>query len=155
MSRSTRNSCQLRPRKTKFVEIFRTTPTNTVCPNFYVLMHADGCLFAPQCSYCYLKSSLWYLRRPVAFDNVEDLLRQVSDWIARDELETYVLNAGNLSDSLTFEGPRPLVGQLVELFRSQAEAPGRPHELLLVTKGGRAHAEPLLQRPPCRNVVRM
>jgi len=47
-----------------------------------------------------------------------------------------VLNAGNLSDSLCFERDRPLVESLVALFRREAEASGRPHTLLLVTKGG-------------------
>lgn len=44
----------LRKRKTRFVEIFRTTPAKTVCPNFFVLTHANGCAFTPECSYCFL-----------------------------------------------------------------------------------------------------
>ena len=39
----------LRPRSTRFVELFRTTPPKTVCPNFYVLSHANGCAFQPHC----------------------------------------------------------------------------------------------------------
>ena len=146
-------ACELRPRSTAFVDLFRTTPAQTVCPNFYVLCHANGCLFEPNCSYCYLRSSLWHLSRPAAFSNVQEMLRQVRAWIARDGLETYVLNTGNLSDSLAFEDVRPAVSALVELFRREAEAPGRPHELLLVTKGGLAHCGALLDRPPCRNVI--
>ncbi|OGV74162.1 MAG: hypothetical protein A3K19_21045 [Lentisphaerae bacterium RIFOXYB12_FULL_65_16] len=146
-------ACELKERKTKFVDIFRTTPVLTVCPNFYVLMHANGCTFAPLCRYCYLKSSFWYLQKPRAFSNVEPLLREVSEWIAKDDLESYILNAGNLSDSLTFEGPRPLAASLVEVFRREAESKDRRHVLLLVTKGGARECEALLSTQPCRNVV--
>lgn len=145
--------CVTRERKTKFVDIFRTTPANTVCPNFYVLAHADGCGFPAECSYCYLKSSFWYLSAPQVFTNLDKLLEEVRAWLARDELESYVLNMGNLSDSLTFENVRPLVRQLVGLFRQEAEAKGRPHALLLVTKGGVEECRPLLAERPCRNVI--
>ncbi len=142
-----------RERRSKFVDIFRTTPTNTVCPNFYVLAHADGCSFAPQCSYCYLKSSFWYLHAPQVFTNVAEMEREIRAWLARDDLESYVLNTGNLSDSLVFEEVRPVVARLVELFRSEAEAKGRRHALLLVTKGGRRECAPFLELPACPNAI--
>jgi DNA repair photolyase len=145
--------CVKRERKTKFVDIFRTTPVNTVCPNFYVLAHADGCGFAPQCSYCYLKSSFWYLATPQVFTNTGRMFREIRAWLARNDLESYVLNMGNLSDSLTFEPVRPLTAQLIELFRREAEAKGRRHALLLVTKGGLEECQPLLAESPCRNVI--
>jgi len=119
------------------VEILRTTPSRTVCPNFYVLSHANGCAYDPACDYCYLRSVLWYLDRPRIFTNVDDLVADVRAWIARDCLESTMLNTGNLSDSLAFERERPLAARLVELFREEAERKGRPHALLLVTKGGR------------------
>ena len=144
-------TCKLRERKSKFVEIFRTTPPGTVCPNFYVLSHANGCTFDPQCSYCYLKSSFGHLKEQQAFTNTDRLLAEVRRWIARDKLESYLLNAGNLSDSLVFEGTRPLIGQLVEMFR--AHAAGRPHTLLLVTKGGLRECECLFGRESCPNVI--
>ncbi|HUT35821.1 MAG TPA: hypothetical protein VNE39_20205 [Planctomycetota bacterium] len=153
MSKRSGDRCIRRKRKTRFVSIFRTTPVNTVCPNFYVLAHADGCAFAPECSYCYLKSSFWYLNAPQVFTNTEKLEAEVRAWLARDDLESYVLNMGNLSDSLTFEHVRPLTGHLVELFRAEAEAKGRPHALLLVTKGGVEECRPLLSQSPCRNVI--
>ena len=143
----------LRQRKTKFVEIFRTTPVETVCPNFYVLAHANGCRFQPLCRYCYLKSSLWFLQTPQAFTNAEDMIQEISDWVEKDELESVVLNSGNLSDSLAFEKDRPLFAQLVETMREKATSKGRPHTLLLVTKGGAEECRPLLQIPPCDNVV--
>ncbi|MFH0962722.1 MAG: hypothetical protein V2A58_01775 [Planctomycetota bacterium] len=143
----------LRERSSSFVELFRSTPTDTVCPNFYVLAHANGCSFAPGCSYCYLRSSFWYLKGPHVFTNVGRLLHDVSAWIARDDLESYVLNMGNLSDSLVFESVRPVVCRLVDLFRRQAHAKGRPHSLLLVTKGGARQCRPLYALEPSPSVI--
>jgi len=144
-------SCTVRERKGRFIEIFRTTPPRTVCPNFYVLSHANGCAFRPQCEYCYLKSSLWHLRDQEAFSNLDRMFTEVRRWIARDGLESYVLNAGNLSDSLAFEEARPMVARLVDLFREAAA--GRKHTLLLVTKGGVRACRALMKRPPCPNVI--
>ena len=148
-----RTECELRERKTPFVDILRTTPTKTVCPNFYVFAHADGCSFSPTCSYCYLKSSLWFLGRPRAFKKTAGMLEEVRQWIARDDLESFVLNMGNLSDSLVFEKSRPLLRELVEVFRTEAEAKGRPHCLLLVTKGGVSDCRPLFRMKPSANVI--
>ncbi len=143
----------LAARRTRFVGILRTTPARTVCPNFYVLAHANGCVYRPECAYCYLKSSFWSLKEPRVYANTEPLLEEVRRWIGRPELETYVLNAGNLSDSLLFEPARPLMGGLIELFRTEAEMRGRPHELLLVTKEGLPGCRTLLEREPCRRVI--
>jgi spore photoproduct lyase len=144
--------CTLRDRRSRFVELFRTTPARTVCPNFYVLAHANGCLFAPPCEYCYLKSSLWHVDRPEAFANVDRMADEVRRWIAKDGLESTVLNTGNLSDSLIFESARPMLARLIPLFREAASA-GRPHTLLLVTKGGVRECRPLLDAAPCANVI--
>ncbi len=151
--RSPRRACVLRPRRTRFVKLFRTTPANTVCPNFFVLRHAAGCAFSPSCSYCYLKTLFWHLDRPQAFTNVAALLADVRRWIRQDGHESHILNMGNLSDSLVFEEVRPLLPHLVRLFREEAEAHGRPHALLLVTKGGLRECRALLTQPACRNVI--
>ena len=151
MKPASESSCTLRERKRRFIEIFRTTPPRTVCPNFYVLSHANGCAFRPQCEYCYLKSSLWHLRCQEAFSNLDRMFTEVRRWIARDGLESYVLNAGNLSDSLAFEEARPMMARLVDLFREAAV--GRKHTLLLVTKGGLRACRALLKEPPCPNVI--
>jgi DNA repair photolyase len=142
-----------RERKSGFVELFRSTPARTVCPNFYVLRHANGCRFQPSCSYCYLKSSFWYLDHPHVFTNKEDLFREVRAWIRRDDLESYVLNSGNLSDSLAFEADRPITEELVLLFREYAEREGRPHSLLVVTKAGLEPCKPLMALASSRNVI--
>lgn len=144
-------SHEKRDRKRKFIEILKTTPPKTVCPNFYILAHANGCAFQPRCRYCYLKSSLWFIDKPQVFVNTERMLREVKAWIRKDNLETYMLNTGNLSDSLSFETVRPLMAGLVELFRSHAK--GRKHCLLLVTKGGMKECRHLFEVEPCENVI--
>ena len=151
MKQQDRRRCVKRERKTRFVEIFRTTPTRTVCPNFYVLAHANGCTFSPRCSYCYLQSSFWYLKEQQAFTNIDKMEREIRAWIARDELESYILNMGNLSDSFAFEAVRPLVRRLVEVFREAAA--GRRHALLLVTKAGTRDCRSLFEVEPCGNVI--
>lgn len=143
----------LRERRTPFVEIFRTTPAQTVCPNFFVLSHANGCGFRPLCRYCYLQASFWYLDRPHVFSNLDDMMAEIRQWIDRDDTESVVLNAGNLSDSLSFEGVRPVAADLVELFRERAEKPRRPQTLLLVTKGGRRECRAFLESEPCASIV--
>lgn len=153
MKHRSKQECVMRERKTKFVEIFRTTPTRTVCPNFYVLAHANGCTFSPRCSYCYLKSSFWHLTEQHAFTNIDKMECEIRDWIARDNLDSYVLNMGNLSDSFAFEDVRPLVCRLVEVFREEAETKGRKHALLLVTKGGTRDCRSLFEIEPCNNVI--
>jgi len=145
--------CSVRARRSRFVQLFRTTPPETVCPNFYVLAHANGCAFSPQCSYCYLLSSFWSLPAPLAYSNVDRMIHEVRRWIAMDGLESHMLNMGNLSDSLIFEEARPIVARLINLFREEAEAAGRPHTLLLVTKGGWRECVPLLRERPCANII--
>lgn len=148
-----RRQINLRHRRTSFIEILRTTPAETVCPNFYVLAHASGCAFSPACSYCYLKSSFWHLKKHEVFTNTSEMLSEVCRWIKRDKLETYMLNSGNLSDSLSLESYRPIIESLVETFREHAEARSRKHTLLLVTKGGMSECHNLLKTKPCASVI--
>ncbi len=154
--RKTAKDYVLRPRRSRFVQIFRTTPTQTVCPNFFVLAHASGCRFNPWCSYCYLKSSFWFLRgqrRRQAFSNFGKMAREIRRWIDKDKLESYVLNTGNLSDSLSFEEVRPLMTRLIDIFREHAEKRRRPHMLLIVTKGAWKECRAFLADKPCANVA--
>ena len=143
----------LEPSDRPFVELLRTGPVETICPNFFALDHARGCAFSPLCTYCYLKDPYYEGGKTSAATNLDALENEVREWLAQDELETYVANAGNLSDSMAFESFRPLMGRLVELFRNEAEAKGRPHTLLMVTKGGRKECEALFERAPCRKVM--
>lgn len=134
-----------------YIEILRTTPVRTVCPNFYLLDHARGCNF--NCSYCFLRDEEYNRKERRLFDEKDRLLQELAAWVARDDVEAFVANAGNMTDSFGFEEERPLWGDFIELMREQAEAKGRPHCLLAVTKAGLRHCRAFLERPPCRNVI--
>ncbi len=153
MKKRTAAPIEVLERKTRFLELLHKTPPKTVCPNFYVLIHANGCAFSPACAYCFLKSSFAVLPQPRAFASQEKMFREIRAWFKKDHLETFMLNTGNLSDSLCFEKARPLMVSLLELFRNEAEAKGRPHTLLLVTKGGLEECRPLLKQRPSANVI--
>lgn len=135
----------------RYLELLHKTPVDTVCPNFYLLDHARGCRF--ECSYCFLKDMEYDFKKNTLFTDKERLLGELSDWVARDGLESYLANAGNMADSLAFENERPLWGDLVEFMREHAEKPGRPHTLLAVTKAGGDKCGAFFGRPPCRNVI--
>ncbi len=140
-----------RERKSRFIRKLYTQPPKTVCPNFYLLAHQAGCMFEPQCSYCYLRSTFGYLDGPEAYTNLDQMEHEIRNWIARDDLDMFMLNAGTMTDSFSFETTRPMVAWLVEIFREAAK--GRPHTLLFVTKGGRRVCQALYEVAPCENVI--
>jgi spore photoproduct lyase len=141
------------PAAAGLVYLVRQYEVATVCPNFYVLAHARGCAFRPNCAYCYLRDRGEYGDAGGPPEPAARALAAAREWIARDGLTSWVLNAGNVTDSFCFERDRPLAAELVELFRAEAEARGRRHTLLLVTKGGGRECAALDGVVPCRNVI--
>lgn len=140
-----------RPNPEKYLTLLRTTPVKTVCPNFYLLDHARGCSF--DCSYCFLRDAEYNRKERRIFSDKEALFAELSDWLTRDDLETFLANAGNMTDSLSFEPARPIWGELVEFMRENAEKRGRPHCLLVVTKAGPSLCGAFFERPPCKNII--
>lgn len=134
-----------------FLVLLRTTPTKTVCPNFYLFDHARGCNF--NCSYCFLRDSEYDKKERRIFVNTDALYEQLGEWVCRDDLETYLANAGNMTDAFSFERERPLWGGLIEFMREHAERKHRPHTLLAVTKAGLEHCGAFLECEPCRNII--
>ncbi len=135
----------------KYIELLRSTPVATVCPNFYLFDHARGCNF--NCSYCFLRDIEYNRKERRVFDDSDKLYRELGEWIAQDGLETYLANSGNMTDSLSFENERPLWGGLIEYMREHAEKKGRPHTLLVVTKAGLRHCGAFLEHAPTRNII--
>ena len=135
----------------RFLELLHKTPIDTVCPNFYLFDHARGCHF--DCSYCFLRDPEYEYKKRRIFSDRAGLLEELRDWIQADNLEAHLANAGNMTDSLTFEAERPLWGELIEVMREYAEKRGRPHCLLAVTKSGSDACGAFFERPPCRNVI--
>ncbi len=139
------------PNQEPFIELLRTTPAKTVCPNFYLFDHARGCNF--DCSYCFLRDAEYNRKERRVFSNTDRLFRELGEWLARDGLETYLANAGNMADSLTFEKERPLWGDLIEYMREHAEKKNRPHCLLVVTKAGPDLCGAFFDHAPCPNII--
>jgi DNA repair photolyase len=148
MQESSRDLC---PNPESYIELLRSTPARTVCPNFYLFDHARGCNF--NCSYCFLRDIEYNRKERRIFNDTDKLYRELSAWLAQDNLETYLANAGNMTDGLSFEGERPLWGDLIEYMRENAETKGRPHCLLVVTKAGLKHCGAFLEHKPCPNVI--
>lgn len=139
------------PNPENYLALLRSTPARTVCPNFYLLDHARGCNF--NCSYCFLRDIEYNRKERRVFGDIDRLQDELRAWIAQDNLETYLANSGNMTDSLSFEKERPMWGDLIEFMRETAEKPGRPHCLLVVTKAGLSHCGAFLEHEPCRNII--
>lgn len=139
------------PNPESYLALLRSTPARTVCPNFYLLDHARGCNF--NCSYCFLRDIEYNRKERRVFGDIDRLRDELRAWIAQDNLETYLANSGNMTDSLSFEKERPMWGDLIEFMRENAENPGRPHCLLVVTKAGLSHCGAFLEHEPCRNII--
>lgn len=139
------------PNPENYLALLRSTPARTVCPNFYLLDHARGCNF--NCSYCFLRDIEYNRKERRVFGDIDRLQDELRAWIAQDNLETYLANSGNMTDSLSFEKERPMWGDLIEFMRENAEKPGRPHCLLVVTKAGLSHCGAFLEHEPCRNII--
>ncbi len=114
-----------RARATKFIRYFDKTPPGVVCPHFYILAHANGCIY--RCAYCYLQLTFRGDVGPTVFTNREDLLAEVRKFLTR--AEPSVLNAGELADALALDEQTGLTRELVPLFAGQDR-----HRLVLLTK---------------------
>ncbi len=139
------------PNPEPFITLLRSTPAKTVCPNFYLFDHARGCNF--NCAYCFLRDSEYEYKVRRLFDNTDKLFKELADWLARDNLETFLANAGNMTDSLSFEKERPLWGSLIEFMREHGELKRRPHCLLAVTKAGLDLCGAFLDHAPTPSVI--
>jgi len=114
-----------RPRKSKFIRYFDKTPPGIVCPHFYILAHANGCIY--RCAYCYLQLTFRGKVQAVVFSNRDQLLAEVDAFLAREDPSA--LNAGELADALALDGETGLSRELVPRFARQDR-----HTLILLTK---------------------
>jgi len=108
---------------------FPTNDTDVVCPHFMELKWANGCNF--NCAWCYLNGTFRFRphgKEPYLKDKkkIEKHLREYFD----AEKEPRILNSGELSDSLVYEGKGySLTSSILPIFKSQDK-----HKLLIVTK---------------------
>lgn len=119
---------ETRARKSNFVHKFTKTPEEIVCPHFYILAFANGCPY--KCTYCYLRQTFRFNKKPVFFNNFEKLFADVQAFLKRKEPS--VLNTGELTDSLAWGA---IVGRLYRKLIPLFD--GTHHFLLLLTKSDR------------------
>jgi len=117
-----------------------------VCPHFLELKWANGCWY--DCAWCYLNGTFRF--RPNGKDpylkDKGKILRHVKTFL-RDVEEPYMLNSGELSDSLVYEGREfSLTNDIVPLFKQQYN-----HKLLIVTKS--TAMRPLIESNSQKQVV--
>jgi len=104
-------------------------PDDVVCPHFVELKWANGCNF--DCAWCYLNGTFRF--RPMGkspymkdFDRISKDLRAYFSEVRKPSL----LNSGELSDSLVFEGNGSALSKhIIPMFKGQDR-----HKLLIVTK---------------------
>ncbi len=117
----------------KWLVRFKGMPEPIICPAFWELKWAYGCVH--NCSYCYLLGTLrgkrlipWktYLERKKVLE------RELPAFFEEHE-EPCILNSGEIADSLMFERnplKHPFIPWVTELFKTQ-----RGHKHLILTKG--------------------
>ncbi len=109
-------------------------PTDVVCPHFYELKWANGCNF--NCSWCYLNGTYRFLSRGKKphLKNVDTTLEHLSCFFNTISNRSFLLNSGELSDSLLFENDgAPITQKIIPKFMEQDK-----HKLLLLTKSTNA-----------------
>jgi len=104
-------------------------PTDVVCPHFYELKWANGCNF--NCAWCYLNGTYRFLpggKKP-RLKNIDTILEHL-DCFFTEVNGNFLLNSGELSDSLLFENDgAPLTRKIIPRIMQQNR-----HKLLILTK---------------------
>jgi spore photoproduct lyase len=116
------------------IKMFDKTPypankTDVVCPHFMELKWANGCNF--DCSWCYLNGTMRF--RPMGklpyLKDKEKIISHIKEFMVAEKTPT-LLNSGELSDSLVYEGNGfSLTKNIIPFFKSQ-----KKHKLLILTK---------------------
>ncbi len=116
------------------ITLFDKTPipqqsSDVVCPHFYELKWANGCNF--NCAWCYLNGTYRFLpggKKPRLKDI--DMIMEHLNCFLDDVDGAYLLNSGELSDSLLFENDgAPLSRKIIPRIMQQDK-----HKLLILTK---------------------
>jgi len=122
-----------------FIALFNKPSGNIVCPHFWEFKPFIGCPF--NCSYCYLQGTFYGNKSPRIKD-VEKMVKELDSFLswANSFGLRLLLNAGELADSLAVrEWTELLINSVLPVLRKHRE-----HKILLLTKGGTQHIEPLL-----------
>ena len=123
----------------RYVALFNKASEEIVCPSFWELKWAVGCPFG--CTYCYLQGTL-FGKKQQKLKNLRGLSEELDEflgWCDQHDLHV-LLNAGELCDSLAI--PHWTADFLETVSEVLEKHNG--HRVLLVSKGGVKHIEPLL-----------
>jgi len=110
-------------------------PSDVVCPHFVEFKWANGCPF--NCSWCYLQGTFRFLdrgKKPYVKD-LEKTEKHLDTFLQKVNGEKYVLNTGELSDSLIGEDLNPPFSKwVINKFEN-----GNPnhHKVLFLTKSNK------------------
>ena len=124
------------------ITLFDKTPfpekdNDVICPHFVELKWANGCNF--DCAWCYLNGTLRFRpmkKKPYLKDKCK-IIKHLESYFHQLDIPT-LLNSGELSDSLVFEGTNNAITEfIIPLFKKQDK-----HKLLILTKS--ANVEGLL-----------
>jgi len=124
----------------KYISLFDKSPPDIVCPSFWELKWATGCIF--NCEYCYLQGTLYGKMSPrlKCLDELKNVLVQFLRWAENERLKV-LLNTGELTDSFAIPS---WANRLLSVFDEIAgESPNL--KVLFVTKGGLKHIRPLIE----------
>ena len=133
------------------ITLFDKTPkpilkTDVVCPHFYELKWANGCNF--NCAWCYLNGTYRFLpkgKKP-RLKNIDTIIEHL-DYFLKYVNGNYLLNSGELSDSLLFENDgAPLSKIIIPRIMQQNK-----HKLLILTKS--TDVEHLLETDAQHHVI--
>ncbi len=125
---------------------FPEKPTDVVCPHFLELKWANGCHF--NCAWCYLQGTFRFrpMKKRPYLKNINKTIAHILAFFEKVK-EPYILNSGELSDSLLFEyDGAPLTNCIIPLFLQQNK-----HKLLIVTKS--TDIDNLLKLPSTNNII--
>jgi len=134
------------------IKLFNKTPkptkkTDVICPHFYELKWANGCNF--NCAWCYLNGTYRFLsqgKKP-HLKNIGAILEHLDYFFENIDTREFLLNSGELSDSLLFENDRaPLTKKIIPRFMNQDR-----HKLLILTKS--THINNLLKIRAINHVI--
>jgi spore photoproduct lyase len=133
------------------IKLFDKTPypsddNDVVCPHFMELKWANGCKF--DCAWCYLNGTMRF--RPMGkapyLKDEKKIIAHIREYLETEKNPT-VLNSGELSDSLVYEGNGfSLTRDIIPLFKEQ-----KKHKLLILTKS--AAIKGLLESESQKNVI--
>lgn len=117
------------------IQRFDKTPVprnenDVVCPHFLEFKWANGCNF--DCAWCYLNGTFRFRpeKKQPYLKNKLKIIEHLETFFSSSNGSVEMLNSGELSDSLVFEGTGfSLTKDIIPIFKQEAK-----HKLLILTK---------------------